>query len=137
VLPSDDAIVLCFAVPVNPNDDIDTCRERFERDFQHLEKVGLFNKSGRVFVRAATMNSKPSKKLPMPGNIDKVEMQIDKSAAGEDKRFLVHVVKSRGDNLMYVVIGGARRSRFPRLEGQIREVMDSFRLLPRNARPDW
>ena len=55
----------------------------------------------------------------------------------EDKTFLVRVYKKQGDDTMYVVIAGTRRSHFARLEAQLREALDSFRLLDRNGRPDW
>jgi hypothetical protein len=137
VLPSDEAIVLCFAERVNAEDGIARCRERFEREFRDMAKVGLFNKTGRGMIRGSPMFVRDTKWPPMEGNTEKVEMQIDKRAGTEDKSFLVRIVKVRGDDRMYVAIGGVRRSRYLRLEKEIREALDSFRLLPRNARPDW
>jgi hypothetical protein len=137
VLPSDDTIVLCFAVRVSPEDSLAKCRDKLEREFREMEKVGLFHKSGRGFGRGTTMVTRSTKWPPTEGKVEMVEMLIDKNNGGEDKSFLARVIKSRGDDRMYVVIGGARRGRFARVEGQIREAMDSFRLLPRNAVLDW
>ena len=39
--------------------------------------------------------------------------------------------------LLKTLIAGTRRSHFARLEAQLREALDSFRLLDRNGRPDW
>ena len=38
---------------------------------------------------------------------------------------------------MYVLVAGTRRSYFARMEAQLREALDSFRLLDRNGRPNW
>jgi hypothetical protein len=137
VLPSDEAVVICFAERVSPEDGIAKCRERFEREFRDMEKVGLSNKTGRGMFRGSPVIVKDTRWPPMDGNLEKVEMQIDKRVGTEDKSFLVRIVKARGDDRMYVALGGVRRSRYPRLEKEIREALDSFRLLPRTVRPDW
>jgi hypothetical protein len=137
VLPADDAVVLCFAAPVSRDDGIAQCRDRFERDFRDMDRVGLFNKVGRGLARGPSLIALNSTKWPpKQGNVEMVEMQIDKRVAGEDKSFLARVAKLEGDDRMYVVIAGVRRSRYHRLEGQFREALDSFRLLSRNLAPD-
>jgi len=78
-----------------------------------------------------------TKRPPPVNGVDMREMQFDKRSGGEDKTFLVRVYKKQGDDTMYVVIAGTRRSHFARLEAQLREALDSFRLLDRNGRPDW
>jgi hypothetical protein len=137
VLPSDEAVVICFAERVNAEDGIARCQERFQREFRDMEKVGLFHNTGRGMLRGSPMIVKDTRWPPLEGNTEKVEMQIDKRAGTEDKSFLVRILKVRGDDRMYVAIGGVRRSRYLRLEKEIREALDSFRLLPRNTRPDW
>jgi len=137
VLPAEDAVVLCFAMRMSPEDSIAKCRERFEREFKDMAKFGLFQKTGKGIWRGATINTKETRWPPPQGNVEMVELQVDKRAGNEDKSFLVHILKARGDDRMYVVIGGVRRNRYQRLESQLREALDSFRLLPRNGRPDW
>jgi Domain of unknown function (DUF4190) len=135
--PADDAVVLCFAVRVGPDYGIDQCREKFERDFPSMEKVGLFKKTGKNVLRNMPTTKSSTKQPWKQGDTDLVEMQIDKRAGKEDKSFLVRILKARGDDRMFVVIGGSRRNRFPRLEGSIRQAIDSFRLLSRDNRIDW
>jgi hypothetical protein len=137
VLPAEDTVVLCFAVRVSPSDDIAKCGSRVEREFPFMEKIGLFNRTRKNLVRDTKTTTKFTKQPVPRGQAEVMELQMDKRDNGEDRSFLIQVIKSRGDDRMYVVIGGTRRGRFSRSVPQIREAMDSFRLLPRNGRGDW
>jgi len=138
VLPADDATILCFAMPVNPGEGIDRCREKFERDFRDMDKVGLFTKSGNGLARGSrpTVTVLKTDRLPRKANIDAIELRIDKRQGTEEKAFLVRIVKQLGDDRMFVVIAGVRPARWSRLEGPFREALDSFRLLAANGRGD-
>jgi hypothetical protein len=52
------------------------------------------------------------------------EFLLDVRLAGVDRTFLVRVL--RDGNRLYVVAGGARKSRLPRLQPEIAKALDSF-----------
>ena len=54
---------------------------------------------------------------------------VERTLAGQDRQFILRVHKRRGDVMMYLVAAGARRASFPRVEPQLREALDSFRIL--------
>jgi hypothetical protein len=134
-LPSADLTVLCYAVPAHGMQ-VDGCSDKTLKDLPHQDKVGLFNQTGRVFVRSpltVVKTTRPAKR----DEVAMIETQIDWRQVSEDRTFLVRVFMKDGDDRMFVVIGGARRQHFVRLESQLREAMDSFHVLPHEGRPDW
>jgi hypothetical protein len=135
VQPSEDMILLCYAERLERrNDGIEQCYDKVKNNFRKMNKVGLFTKQHSESLSCQNSNTK----RPVPVNkVHMIETQIDRKVLGEDKTFLVRVILKEGDDRMYVVITGVRRSHFSRLEARMREAMDGFRLLNRNADRDW
>lgn len=131
VVPEEDMVVLGYADSLfDRNTGIEACRDKAVRDFKNNTRVGLFNNSGSADLRAPQTTEKETTRPPAKDKVAMIEVLLDKRLAGEDKSFLLRVYKREGDDRMFVVIGGVRRSQFVRLEPQIREAMDGFRLLP-------
>jgi hypothetical protein len=138
VVPEEDMVVLCYAERLgNPAQSIDSCRDKAVQDFKRTVKAGLFHDTSSKANRNASVTEKASKRSPAKDRLSMIEVQIDKRLASEDKSFLLRVYKMDGDDQMFVVIGGVRRSQFARLEPQLREAMDGFRILPHNDRFKW
>jgi hypothetical protein len=77
-------------------------------------------------------------RLPSLNDADVLEMYLERGDLGGSRTYLVRLIKrksrDRDDNRqvqMYVVSGGARKSRFRRLEPEIKKALESFRLLER------
>ena len=133
VQPKEDAVVLSFAEHVGKAPGMEECVEKAKHKLGSTQKVGLFTKATTGTWPSPTFTKRP----PPVNGVEMRELQFDKRVGSEDKTFLVRVYKKQGDDTMYVLVAGTRRSQFARLEGQLREALDSFRLLDRNGRPDW
>jgi hypothetical protein len=129
------AYVACVPISVGEHTTLEDCRARAQREFANMDltsgtgrgRVGL---SGRLEVRS-------TKSLPSKGETEGVEMLVVKHGRGAEKTYLLRVLKNGQDDLMYMVAGGARSERFERLEGEIRQALDSFRLIERNRPKDF
>jgi hypothetical protein len=136
VLPSEDAVVLCFAVRLTPRDKglgIEGCTDKALVILKEEDKLGLFVKGSKGTWPAPTVTKRP----PSDDGLERRELQIDRRSGGEDKTFLIRVYKRRGDDRFFVLVAGARRTQFSRLEPQLREVLDSFRVLDHDVHPNW
>jgi hypothetical protein len=132
VRPDEDAVVLCIAEPVQKDWGIEKCREIAE-EMLRKGREGLFTQKSRSF----TNSQPPPLKVDRPGpvnGVEMVEMLINKKVGSEDKSFLVRVHKKRGDDTMFVVVAGTRRTLLTRIEPELREALNSFRIL--DARRD-
>jgi hypothetical protein len=134
VLPASDITVLCYAVPAVNTLRLQASNDKVMRDLQHMDKVGLFESTGM-----SSMRSRPIILKTTVGERDKapmIETHFEWSQLGENRSFLLRVFKRDDDDRMFVVIGGVKRGHYARLEAQLREAMDGFRLLPPGARGD-
>jgi hypothetical protein len=128
-----DAHLLCYAETVDEKMTLDECLKRVEDGFRDKDRAGIFGDARSPGRRGRTerISTKP---LPPLGTAEIAEMLVEKSMAGQDRRFLIRVIKSPGERTAYVLIGGARQSRFARAEPEIRKALDSFRMVD-GARP--
>jgi Domain of unknown function (DUF4190) len=134
VQPSADLTVLCYAVPVANTMRLQACNDKVLRDLQNMNKVGLFEGTAM-----SGMRSRPIVKKSASGEREKVPMietQVEWSQMAEHRAFLIRVFKRDDDDRLFVVIGGTKRGHFDRLESQMREAMDGFRVLPQDVRGD-
>ncbi len=72
----------------------------------------------------------PEPELPALDGAQGREMTVDVHRAGQAWRFLVHYYKKPGKPL-YIVRAYTQKRNFRRVEGELRQALDSFRLLPR------
>ena len=96
-------------------------------DFRDSDRAEIFGSKQHPSRQKHTELIGPPKELPLNGTAEVVEMLVEKSMAGQDRRFLIRVLKSPGEATAFVLIGGARRSHFARVEPEIRKALDSFR----------
>jgi hypothetical protein len=127
VRPDEDAVVLCLAQQVGRDTGIEKCREEAENILRR-GREGLFTQRPKTFASSPLATLKTDRPLPVNG-VEMVEMLINKKVGSEDKNFLVWVLKKRGDDTMFVVIAGTRKSQFTRVEPELREALKSFRIL--------
>ena len=59
------------------------------------------------------------------------ETRVDKIASGKRQTFLLHIIRKKDDSMMYVIAAGTDKSRFQQLQNEIRQALDSFRLMDR------
>jgi hypothetical protein len=135
VLPRDDIVVLCFMEPIPPGDSLETCR------------VSAFNKLDKNHYDGLFSRTNKNLKIPMgqpqwikrPGaganKVEMVEMLVDKKVGNEEKTLLVRVYKKVNGGFMYIVVGATHKGNFPRVETQMREAMDTFKILERPGGP--
>jgi hypothetical protein len=138
VLPADDIVVLCLGERVPEGNSLEACRElaiKKVRD-NNSEFEGLFHKATKG--QRTTFWEVKSTKRPDPtaDGVEWIEMVAEKKMGSEDKTLLIRVYKKQHSDMMYIVIGAARKNNFTRLEPQLKEVMDSFKVLNR-PEPNW
>lgn len=73
-----------------------------------------------------------SRRLPPQGDGEAWEMLLDVRFAGEGRTYLVRLIKHKADT--YILRGWAPKRRFGQVETEIRQTLDSFRLLNEPAR---
>jgi hypothetical protein len=79
-----------------------------------------------------------SQRLPSPNDAEMLEMVLDRSQIGGSRTYLVRLIRrkarDRGDDRqvqVYLVGGGTRKSRFKRIEPDVKKALESFQLLER------
>jgi hypothetical protein len=127
VRPDEDAVVLCITQPAARDWGIEKCREEAEALLRR-DREGLFTQRPKFFGPTPLTVVKTDRPPPVR-DVDMIEMQINKKVASEDKTFLVRVLKKRGDDTMFIVVAGTRRMQFARVEPELREALNSFRIL--------
>ncbi|HYV35820.1 MAG TPA: hypothetical protein VE988_08970, partial [Gemmataceae bacterium] len=135
VLPKEDAVILCYSKWVGREHGIAKCKDDFLKEFKDMNKTGLSSKQGAGWTKSK-VDVNDARWPPKKGKIEMVELLLDKKTAGEDKTFLVRIVRRDNDDRVYVVICGVKRGQMHRVESQFREALDSFRLLDRLEFPD-
>jgi hypothetical protein len=64
---------------------------------------------------------------------DRLELILEKTQVGQNRVYLVRVIKTEGVPEVFLLVASTRKSRFHRLEGELRRALDSFRLLDRGV----
>jgi hypothetical protein len=121
-----DAHLLCYAETVGENMSLEQCRQKVYNNFRDNDRAEIFG-SKQHSSRQKHTELIATKELPLNGTAEVVEMLVEKSMAGQNRRFLIRVLKSPGEATAFVLIGGARQSHFARVEPEIRKALDSFR----------
>ncbi len=127
----EDAHLVCIAQQLAGETTLDQCRHQAQAEFREQDKAGIFGKPG--FLRRGVVEVLETRHPPPVQNMDMVEILLDKRLAGQERRFVMRVIKDRASNTAFVLIGGARKSNFARIEPEIRKAMESFRLLDGGA----
>lgn len=123
----DDAYLICRADPsVGPETDLAKYHEETIKKFNNTDWRGLFGGKA-VPGRTGTLVQGVRKHLPPLGTAEICEETVDKSMAGQTRRFLIRVIKDGGR--AFVLMGGTSRANFARVEPEIRKAMDSFKFV--------
>ncbi len=136
VNPEADAVLLVWKLPVGLDKNLETCRDDILRDyFQDHDKAGFFGKKRVGGPRGRTELIRRQEAPDPPGTMHGLDLEVAKSVGQQERRFLVRILKEREDRDgdVFVIIGGARKSRFARVEEEITKGIKSFRLLDRVA----
>lgn len=115
--PWEDAQIVCLSMKVNKQDGQDLSQEGLQ--------CFLDSDLARNILGVSPNLSPPPVGKPGDGN-DAQELTVDFRARGIDRTFLLQV-QGEGARIM-VVAGGTRKSRFARLQPQIRAALESFNL---------
>jgi hypothetical protein len=125
--------ITCVPLAVAEHASLEECRKRAEDEFARLDLTGG---GRRVFGLPSDMKVVATHTLEPVGETERAEMTVVERTRGQEKTFVVRVVRKKQDTTMYVVAGGGRTDRFARLEVEVRQALDSFRLIDRD-RPNW
>jgi hypothetical protein len=132
VRPDEDAVILCFAEQIGRDAGMEKCRERVIQILRG-EKFGLFTSTRRIASAPQVTEGTPTRPAPKDG-VERIEIPVNKKVGSEDKSFIVLILKKRNDDTMYVAVAGTRRSQLSRIEPELRQALDSFRILDRVGR---
>jgi hypothetical protein len=123
----EDAHLLVISQGAGPGD-MEFCRTQALDDFKRQDRGGFFGERGatRPVGRTVVVSTKF---LAPIGTAARSELLIDKSMGGQDRRFLMRIVKENDDRgSAWVLIGGARKSHFERVRPELEKALDSFRI---------
>jgi hypothetical protein len=125
---AEDGYLVCWPEPVAEQLSLEQSRQQALRDFRDAD---LSTGPGVVKPnsRATQFHEHPPKVLPVVGDLEAVETVVDKSVGNQRRTYVVRVVRKRGDSQVYLVAAGTARHRFARLQAQLRQGLDSFRVL--------
>jgi hypothetical protein len=124
----EDAHLLCYAEP-GGRDDLKDCLDKVLEDFRKRDRAGIFT-AGKPTSRSGTLTViEPAVTLKPLGNLESRQVVVDKSLAGQRRRFIIRVVKSADDTDMYALIGGAHVGHFDQVKDALTKSMNSLRIL--------
>jgi hypothetical protein len=130
------AFVACMLVPVEDMATLDDCLERAKELFPHLDLTSVFGPGHKACWPHAVVWLQ-SKILPDRGEVESAELWAVKQSWRRARKFLLRVVHKRSDTYMYLLVAGSAAHRFAEQEEELRQVLESFRLLDRDRPPDW
>lgn len=134
VWPSQDAHILCMIKPTDERNSIDRCRDDAVEEFKMVDAAGFYGREG-LKRKYQKFESRTLEQQPAEDSIEIIETRIDKSLAGQDRTFLMRVIKQRGARSYFILIAGTRSKKFDGLEKELRKGLDSFRVLNAGAQP--
>lgn len=123
VHPREDAYVTAFIHWLNRIDDFDkqeACNELVRRDLIRLLAGKTMSSPQYKIDKTHTLDSK--------GPLEAIEMVVDIVLSGQERRFLIRLVRWQGNFKTAVVAAGTRRAHFDRLEPQFRRIFDTLEL---------
>lgn len=101
-------------------------RDDVVKNLRDEDDFGGKRKSG---PRGSPPEIRQQTRLPNDRGLERVEVLVDVRLTGQPMRFLIRVVRPVGSDRVYILRGWAQKRRFAELEPEIRQALDSFRLL--------
>lgn len=129
---AEDAHVICFVIRANPGEDWERVALEEFRDYNRVENYGRQSTKSRP----ARFESHDRKRHDAGEGVETVEMRVNRTHAGQARQFILRILKRRNDVNLYVVAAGARESNFTRVQPQLEQALESFRILDFGPR-DW
>jgi hypothetical protein len=99
--------------------------ERFREARQRPEKLG------EIKPRLSNLKVRHNRQLPSKDGAEQAEILLDVKVGGPNFTFLLRIVRPRDSDTVYLLRAWATRRRFEQMQAEIRQGMDSFRLIDR------
>ena len=84
---------------------------------------------GEFRPRLSHLKVRHNRRLPSDEDVERAEILLDVKVGGPNITFLVRMIHPRGSDTVYLIRAWASRRKFVSLEPEIRQALDSFRLL--------
>lgn len=85
--------------------------------------------AGEFRPRLSHLKVRHDRRLPSDEDLERAEILLDVKVGGANITFLVRMIHPRGSDTVYLIRAWASRRKFVSLEPEIRQALDSFRLL--------
>ena len=127
VNPWDDAEVACMNDVDNRSPEEDDMLDEALDQFVKSELVEIVGRNPRSLPKLRTEQGREKKKLESPRGVQASELIIDLKLAGIERTFLLRAIRNDDrPGKMNVLVAGTRKSRFRRLEPELRKILDSY-----------
>jgi hypothetical protein len=113
----DDAHITCL--PMDAADDLAAAKEKAVQRFLESDLVRALGRPGERAASGGEPKATPVK--------DTNDVLVDVRLGGFERTFLIRVFKQNGGET-FVLAGGARKSRFERLQEDLRKALDTFKV---------
>jgi hypothetical protein len=110
-----------------PGETLDQFRQRYLDGYRRDQPVGP--KKLDDLNHFTEFRLRETTQLPPRDGAEVSEALFDVKRAGQSLTFRVRFVRPRGGKAVYVIAARAHRRRLEQIEGEVRQAMDSFRLL--------
>ncbi len=123
-----DTFVQVTVEEAEPNESLEKCRDDVVASFRDTPRQLVLNKK-QLPLRTTGFKVRESRRLPSAGQLEIAEVLLDLRLSGQPMTYLIRVCKPHGSARAYVVSGWTHQHRFPEVEDEIRQALDSFHLL--------
>ncbi len=107
---------------------LDAYRETFLNEFRDAKPAQPAKNLGDL-LRFTEFRLRQSKRLPNLGTAEVMETTFDVKLAGQALTYVARFVKPAGGTQVYVILAWTHKKRAEQMEFEIRQALDSFRLL--------
>jgi hypothetical protein len=125
--PSQDAYVTCLVTRAD-GQGLEQCKTKALEEFREPN----FSGSSDLLKNPPRLTERSSKPVPIQdGRTEALEVLLEKTQVGQNRVYLVRVIKTERSPDVFLVVASARKSRFHRLEAELRKALDSFQVTDR------
>jgi hypothetical protein len=124
--PSQDAYVTCLVTRAD-GQGLEQCKSKALEEFREPN----FSGSSDLLKNPPRLTERSSTPLPKEGRTEAMEVVLEKTQVGQNRVYLVRVIKTEGSPDVFLVVASSRKSRFHRLEADLRKALDSFQVTDR------
>jgi hypothetical protein len=124
--PGQDAYVTCLVTRSGDGESLQQCKTKALDEFREPN----FSGSADLMRNPPRLIERTSQPLPKGNKIEGIELLLEKTHVGLNRTYLVRVIKSEVSPDVFLLVASARKSRFPRLEAELRAILDTFQVSP-------